>query len=293
MIYFILHKSISCFSHSLQLVVRKFDAVRAPKRALIIAHKLMSKVCKSVKATEKLVSLSGRKLVNDVPTRWNSTLLQRELSLRFANVLQPQVAGFNPLYVKATALDLRYYILLDREQLQHAKTQLLREVGAIYQDIQFPPPLYSLISLFQFSDEVEETVAGTSDSETEPDPEAEPHSKRFHYLTSIIKEKRKQQESTHAKTPLSPVGNEEIVWYLESCPHIDEKVDSVEFWIENEKAYPSLAPLACDLLTIPASSVPIERVFSTAGQITSGKRNRLNDNNLEREVLLKKNKLYL
>ena len=128
--------------------------------------------------------------------------------------------------------------------------------------------LHSLISLlFQFSDEevaVEKTIAGTSDSETEPDPEAEPPSKRFHYLTSIIKEKRKQQESTHAKTPLSPVGNEEIVRYLESCPHIDEKVDSVEFWIENEKAYPSLAPLVCDLLTIPASSAPIERVFSTA-----------------------------
>ena len=134
-----------------------------------------------------------------------ASVLQRELSLRFANVLQPQVAGFNPLYVKATALDPRYYILLDKEQLQHAKTELLREVGAVYQDIQFLPPLYSLISLlFQLSGAevaVEETVAGTSDSETEPDPETEPPSKRFHYLTSIIKEKRKQQESTHAKTP--------------------------------------------------------------------------------------------
>ena len=89
---FILQKSISCFSHSLQLVVRTFDTVRAPKRALIIAHKLMSKVCKSVKATEKLVSLSGRKLVNDVPTRWNSTfiIISRLLEVRakLSQVLQ-------------------------------------------------------------------------------------------------------------------------------------------------------------------------------------------------------------
>ena len=35
---FILHKRLSCFSHSLQLVVRKFDTVKAPKRALSIAH---------------------------------------------------------------------------------------------------------------------------------------------------------------------------------------------------------------------------------------------------------------
>ena len=111
-------------------------------------------------------------------------------------------------------------------------------------------------------------------------------------MTSIIKEKRKQQGS-NLKTPLSPIGNEEIVRYLESCPNVDEKVDPVEFWIENEKTYPSLAPVACDLLIIPASSAPIERVFSTAGQITSGKRNRLNDRNLEREVLLKKNKVYI
>ena len=111
-------------------------------------------------------------------------------------------------------------------------------------------------------------------------------------MTSIIKEKRKQQGS-NLKTPLSPIGNEEIVRYLESCLNVDEKVDPVEFWIENEKTYPSLAPVACDLLIIPASSALIERVFSTAGQITSGKRNRLNDRNLEREVLLKKNKVYI
>ena len=51
-----------------------------------------------------------------------------------------------------------------------------------------------------------------------------------------------------------------------------EKFDPVEFRIENEKTYLSLAPVACDFLIIPASSVPIERVFLTAGQITSGKR---------------------
>ena len=72
---FILHKRLSCFSRSLQLVVRKFDTVKAPKQALSIAHKLVSKVCKSVKTTERLISLSGRKLVNDVPRRWNSTFI--------------------------------------------------------------------------------------------------------------------------------------------------------------------------------------------------------------------------
>ena len=56
---FTLHKHLSCISHSSQLVVRKFDAVRGPKRTISNAHKIVSKVCKSAKATEKLVSLSG------------------------------------------------------------------------------------------------------------------------------------------------------------------------------------------------------------------------------------------
>ena len=81
--------------------------------------------------------------------------------------------------------------------------------------------------------------------------------------------------------------------YLESSPCVDEEIDLVEFWIENAKSHPMLSPLACDLLTIPASSAPIERVFSTAGLVTSGKRNRLNDAHLDREILLKNNKKYL
>ena len=48
-----------------------------------------------------------------------------------------------------------------------------------------------------------------------------------------------------------------------------------------------LSPLACDLLTIPAASAPIEKVFSTAGLVTPGKRNWLNDTHSERAILLK------
>ena len=60
---FVLHKRISCFAHCLQLIVRKFDTVKSPRQTIAVAHKLVSKVCKSVQATERLVSLSGLKLV--------------------------------------------------------------------------------------------------------------------------------------------------------------------------------------------------------------------------------------
>jgi len=37
--------------------------------------------------------------------------------------------------------------------------------------------------------------------------------------------------------------------------------------------YPLLAPLAQDLLSVPASEAYVERVFSVCGQLTAGKRN--------------------
>ncbi len=132
-----------------------------------------------------------------------ASVIQRELSHRFATVLQPHIAGFNPLNVKATLLDPRYYILLGKEQLKWAKMEILQEVriGPIYLHYSLPS-FHS--NRFQFSDKEEAGASGSvSETEPEPDPEDEPPSKRFRYLASIIKEKRKQQESVRAKTPVS------------------------------------------------------------------------------------------
>ena len=71
------------------------------------------------------------------------------------------------------------------------------------------------------------------------------------------------------------------------------KQDPLNFWIDNERIYPNLAPFAQDILVIPASSTPIERVFSKAGYSSSGRRNRLAGKKLELEVLLKANKAYI
>ena len=73
-------------------------------------------------------------------------------------------------------------------------------------------------------------------------------------------------------------------------PKGDDSDDPLDFWIESEKHYPKLAPFAMDFLCIPASTTPVERVFSTAGYACSGRRNRLIDANLEREVMFSKNK---
>ena len=71
---FSLHKCLSCFTHTLQLVC-KFDTIMSPKQVIRSAHRIVRKFNKSVKATEKLIALCRKKLVSDCPTRWNSTFL--------------------------------------------------------------------------------------------------------------------------------------------------------------------------------------------------------------------------
>jgi len=105
----------------------------------------------------------------------------------------------------------------------------------------------------------------------------------------LIEERIKQKISKH---PGFPPEEEEIKRYFSTTTTLGEKVNPVFFWIENEQVYPLLSALAFDTLINSASSTPTECTFSTAGETTSGKRNRLSDKNLEQEVLLRKNKQY-
>ena len=68
-------KQLSCFSYTLQLVNHRFSEVKSFKKVLGAAHQVAKRVNKSTKATEKLIALSGKKLVSDSPTRWSSTYL--------------------------------------------------------------------------------------------------------------------------------------------------------------------------------------------------------------------------
>ena len=46
-----------------------------------------------------------------------------------------------------------------------------------------------------------------------------------------------------------------------------------EYWKINSHRFPSLSPIARDILGVPSSSANIERLFSTAVDILSAKRN--------------------
>uniref|UniRef100_A0A8C6TE01 BED-type domain-containing protein n=1 Tax=Neogobius melanostomus TaxID=47308 RepID=A0A8C6TE01_9GOBI len=59
----------------------------------------------------------------------------------------------------------------------------------------------------------------------------------------------------------------------DKCP--SPQIDPMDWWKTNENKYPQLAKLASAYLCVPATSVPSERVFSTAGLIVNRLRSRL------------------
>lgn len=80
-------------------------------------------------------------------------------------------------------------------------------------------------------------------------------------------------------------------WDLITAEEYD--CDPIEFWCEREMSFKILAPIACEILSVPATSAPIERAFSVAGSVLGNKRHSLSNKMLNQEILFKMNGFLL
>ncbi len=69
-------------------------------------------------------------------------------------------------------------------------------------------------------------------------------------------------------------------------PLEDESCDPIIWWKNHQKSFPILSKIMFDLISIPATSVPSEQVFSKAGNLISKKLNRLEKNTVKTLMLL-------
>ena len=81
---------------------------------------------------------------------------------------------------------------------------------------------------------------------------------------------------------------EEIRLYIQENS-IKLKDSPLKWWKDNARKYPSLAKVAKCILNIPGTSVPSERVFSTAGDIVTATRSCLDPEMVDMLIFLKKN----
>lgn len=85
--------------------------------------------------------------------------------------------------------------------------------------------------------------------------------------------------TTHMKSTVTPVSSAQLVvnQYLQ-MPLINRNEDPWEKYIAT---FPVLTKLAIKYACFPGTSVPSERVFPKAGQVTNDRHNRLSPKNLD------------
>ena len=71
----------------------------------------------------------------------------------------------------------------------------------------------------------------------------------------------------------------ELNRYKSIPQEVDEAADPLNWWRTHSASYPHLSKLTRQYLGIPATSVPVERLFSEAGELISAKRNSLKPEN--------------
>lgn len=81
---------------------------------------------------------------------------------------------------------------------------------------------------------------------------------------------------------------DELERYLREPP-LKQKEKSLDWWSKNGHNFPILSQIAKRYLCIPATSVPAERVFSTAGLVINEKRSSLLPENADMLIFLNKN----
>ncbi|XP_060734585.1 zinc finger BED domain-containing protein 4-like [Tachysurus vachellii] len=102
------------------------------------------------------------------------------------------------------------------------------------------------------------------------------------HQTVLFTAYRKQQKRDSSSSPLIQFNH-----YLDIC----DGQDSLQFWAVNRHTLPSLFKVAERVMAIPASSAPVERVFSHGGVIMQPHRSQLSDKVLSNLIFCKCNAL--
>ena len=92
-------------------------------------------------------------------------------------------------------------------------------------------------------------------------------------------------------TQTNPENDDEVSRYARLA-NIKVKDDPLIWWVNHRDSFPTLTQLARKYLSIPATSVPSERLFSDAGNHISAKRTRLAPDLVNRVLFLKRNSTH-
>lgn len=184
------------------------------------------------------------------------TALQQQIIKRCSTVETIRVLAL------ATLLDPRFKALgfSNEDHAQEAERQLTEECAAVLQ---------------LSSDQAEEP----STSQVAPNALT---SNRWELLDSRVSE-------THRNVSFTADATTEVKMYLNDT-YLPRNGDPLQYWEAHKVMFPNLYVLATKYLSVTATSVPCERIFSKAGDVINIKRSRLSPYLAEQIIFLNKNR---
>lgn len=140
------------------------------------------------------------------------------------------------------------------------------------------------------SDQEEHSAANDEENEEEPQGPSPAKRRASSALAELLGNTYGRQEEPASAPEKSPfdIAEEEVKRYKGADPlTLSEK--PLDWWKEHHCEYPLLAKLTKRYLCIPGTSVPSERVFSTAGDIITAQRSCLTSEHVDQLLFLQKN----
>ncbi|XP_051806127.1 E3 SUMO-protein ligase ZBED1-like [Acanthochromis polyacanthus] len=189
----------------------------------------------------------------------------KDLEVRYGN---PELQDY---LHRTAALDPRFKSLpyLEEASVERIYSDVIREITEIKEQGQ-----------------PREVQVDSSSSAGEPGTSGTSSPKKKSAMAEFLGEFFPTEKET-TKT-LSQTTEEEVMSYrVTGCIPVD--ADPLAWWKDNEHKYPHIAKLAQCYLTVQGTSVPSERVFSTAGDIVTASRSRLLAENVDKLIFLQKN----
>lgn len=188
----------------------------------------------------------------------------------------------NDILLSAVYMDPRYKVLLDKTQVERAKTYLKRL-------------WVKIISLNRDDNSINESsenVHGSSNS-------SETNS-TYDEFENILKLKERQHNLTNSYSSLSRESDvyllhrveNELERYNVEQKRLNRKINVLQFWEERKHNQHELYKLAITVLAVPATQVSVERLFSGLKFILSSLRTNIDERTLENQLLVRVNRIF-
>ena len=130
-------------------------------------------------------------------------------------------------------------------------------------------------------DKVEELYEHTEQDSSCTEPQAKKQREEVTAMSFLL------GKSSRCSSDSIPFWKKEVMEF-QNEPQIHHDSDALVWWKINGKRFPILARLAKRYLCVPATSVPAERIFSTAGLVISNQRSSLTPENADMLIFLNK-----